>query len=300
MGLLESVKRGDANAVRKLLEGGDRVNEADCLGWTALHHACFHDRLDNVRVLIDFQADVNATANNGWTPLHLACRYSKDKSLLEFLLAQGADPLILTNDGRSILYFAASKGNLIGISFALQFCDVNLRDKDGKTPLYYGVHENASIDALQLLLDAGADPEIRNNTNYKTAIDLAVYYNRGQDVIDLLRRNSKNAHERCGAEDDPMDVDRPNETFSSSSPRLTPTAAPPPSHSEHDMERMFAMAMEKVKSEMAEQNLCSICMDEQKNTALDCGHIFCRSCSDQVSLCPTCRRPIHDRRPVYL
>jgi len=546
MGLLESVKRGDANAVRKLLEGGDRVNEADCLGWTALHHACFHDRLDNVRVLIDFQADVNATANTGWTPLHLACRYSKDKSVPEFLHAQGADPLILDNDGRSILHLAAAngnlsvisfalqfcdvnatdnngrtplhyacrnskdksipeflhaqgaeplildndgesilhwaavngnlsvisfalqfcdvnattnngctplhlacciskdksvpeflhaqgadplilgnngssilhlaaeKGNLSVISFALRFCDVNLRNEDGKTPLHWGVTGEASIDAFQLLLDAGADPDIRDNNN-KTVIDIVerIKWHSGQDVIDLLRRNSKNvdaklenmkkewleirreerkkrikeekealerdwemeedtwekeAEEERGRweeaqksyeeaqkrwedaqerwEDaqerrkealktweeeqkkqkdwrqsfdekrvevlkrkeeewrklEEMEQEKEEELLRSSglfSSSLSLTS-PQPNPSEDDMERMFAIAMDKVKTEMAEQNLCSICMEVPKNTSLDCGHIFCRSCSNQVSLCPTCRKPIHDRRPVYL
>jgi len=191
---IDCIDKGDVTEMRRLLEQGARVNEADRSGLTALHHACYKDRLDIVQVLIDFHADVNATTNNGWTPLHVACRHSKDKSVPEFLHAQGADPLILDNNGNSILHHAAEKGNLIGISFALQFRDVNLRDKDGKTPLYYGVKENASIDALQLLLDAGADPEIRRNNSNKTAIDEAVY--KGQDVMDLLRRYSKNAHER--------------------------------------------------------------------------------------------------------
>jgi len=190
MNLIKSVDDGDINAVRRLLERGARVSEADeQTGMTALHIACFIDRLDIVRVLIEFHADVNATNNYGCTPLHVACEKSKNRSLPDFLHAQGARPLILTNDGRSILHVAASRGNLSGISFALQFCDVNLRNKDGQTPLHMGVMGFASKAALQLLLDSGADPKIKDKWN-RSAKDYAVRMGKGQDVIDLLSRNA--------------------------------------------------------------------------------------------------------------
>ena len=45
---------------------------------------------------------------------------------------------------------------------------------------------------------------------------------------------------------------------------------------------------------------CSICLEREKNTRLNCGHMICDTCAASISLCPICRAPITSRDRVYL
>jgi hypothetical protein len=35
--------------------------------------------------------------------------------------------------------------------------------------------------------------------------------------------------------------------------------------------------------------LCTICEDNRKNTALNCGHVFCNVCVERLNKCPNCK-----------
>ena len=51
-----------------------------------------------------------------------------------------------------------------------------------------------------------------------------------------------------------------------------------------------------------ERELCNICEEKKRDRSLDCGHIYCEDCLNNVDNCPSCRLSI-DRtkiRPVYL
>jgi len=46
---------------------------------------------------------------------------------------------------------------------------------------------------------------------------------------------------------------------------------------------------------------CSICMDNKKCVAFDCGHVCtCFACATQVRQCPLCRMHINQRKVVYI
>lgn len=47
------------------------------------------------------------------------------------------------------------------------------------------------------------------------------------------------------------------------------------------------------------QQVCHICSERPKDLTFQCGHRFCRQCSDQVRKCPTCRAPIQQRIQLY-
>ena len=55
----------------------------------------------------------------------------------------------------------------------------------------------------------------------------------------------------------------------------------------------------------SDDTLCSICMERPKTRAINCGHIFCSTCtarilSDQPQRCPSCRAPAHRSIRVYI
>lgn len=71
------------------------------------------------------------------------------------------DPLSPTE----ALCLAAGQGNCEQISILLdEGCDINALDEDGLSVLSWAIH-NYQVEAVQLLLELGADPNIRDVTN---------------------------------------------------------------------------------------------------------------------------------------
>ncbi|XP_070577374.1 uncharacterized protein [Ptychodera flava] len=51
--------------------------------------------------------------------------------------------------------------------------------------------------------------------------------------------------------------------------------------------------------ELEEAQMCSICMEERKDTAFQCGHMTCKDCAIQLHNCPICRQAIEKRINLY-
>ncbi len=49
-----------------------------------------------------------------------------------------------------------------------------------------------------------------------------------------------------------------------------------------------------------EDRYCEICFSETKDTAFDCGHVFCRNCSSKLDKCPKCRKKITKKTKLFL
>uniref|UniRef100_UPI00358FD0BB E3 ubiquitin-protein ligase MIB2 isoform X2 n=1 Tax=Myxine glutinosa TaxID=7769 RepID=UPI00358FD0BB len=45
---------------------------------------------------------------------------------------------------------------------------------------------------------------------------------------------------------------------------------------------------------------CSLCMERQLNTVFMCGHATCSECSEDLRLCPLCRKPIEKKIRMYM
>ena len=115
-------------------------------GRTPLHYAALEDRADDVRELLDAGAEVNAQDRGGYTPLHFAAQQGSI-SAATLLVAAGAQVEIADGFGNTALHKAA---------FQFQGGDPAL---------------------IRLLLDAGADPDIRNNTG-KSPREVALLFDR--------------------------------------------------------------------------------------------------------------------------
>jgi ankyrin repeat protein len=78
---------------------------------TPLMVAIFRDYFDIAKELLRRGARVNIQESHyGHTPLHFAAQ-KKDKELIEFLLAKGADPAIKNRYGRTPVEEAEKAGN---------------------------------------------------------------------------------------------------------------------------------------------------------------------------------------------
>jgi hypothetical protein len=94
--LQDAARKGDASAVRKLLDEGVDVNTKFRYGTTALFYACDHGHLDVVKVLLDKGADLTLKDTfYGFTPLMLAVspaqkRKPEHTEIAKLLIAKGA------------------------------------------------------------------------------------------------------------------------------------------------------------------------------------------------------------------
>ena len=130
-------------------------------GNAALHIAAWLNRADYARTLIDeAEADVNLRNDDGQTPLSLAVSQGHPVGILEDLLARGADPNIVTNDGDTPVLLALRGDNEDALrALVAGGADLNQKDEDGDFPLLIAARED-DADAIRMLLENGADPDL--------------------------------------------------------------------------------------------------------------------------------------------
>ena len=111
-------------------------------------------------MIINFQDEI------GQTPLFL----SSDIEATEFMIRHGADVNAETNDGRSPLIEASSRGYLSIIKKLIKHgARIDHKDKDGKTSLIVSIR-NYHPKVFQYLFEQGANTSIKDNDG-KSAID---------------------------------------------------------------------------------------------------------------------------------
>jgi ankyrin repeat protein len=180
---------------------------------TALHHAAAKNRPRMVRLLIDLGADPNASDATGATPLTTASQEGADPAILQMLIAAGArldfltavnlerydlaeamlaeDPARLGADERDTitLHLAVARKN----HDAVRWLIAHGVDVDAKRMMWDCNHtalhmtiENGDIALAKMLLDAGADPDIRDDKYRATALGWADFFGR-EDFAKLVR-----------------------------------------------------------------------------------------------------------------
>ena len=89
------------------------ANARSANGRTPLHYAAQGEKAALVTALAGAGADVNARdERGGWTPLHLAAWFSKTPSVVEALLAVGADPTAKDKVGKTPWDYATQNATL--------------------------------------------------------------------------------------------------------------------------------------------------------------------------------------------
>ncbi|KAK1244088.1 hypothetical protein MKX08_002226 [Trichoderma sp. CBMAI-0020] len=144
-------------AVQQLIVEGEDVNYEDFLGATPLHWVFSQEtpNLESAEIIHQNGGNMDSQDYQGNTPLEYAVRHAKTAAGTEWLLAKGADPNVKTK--QNLLLFASSQGK---------------------------------TDILQMLLEAGADPNTpRHFPPLFSAMGLGKLFN---ETVDLLLAHGAN------------------------------------------------------------------------------------------------------------
>lgn len=177
----KAVQMDDARTVQALLQRGFDPNTRDPKGLSGLYLAVREPSPKVARTLIDWpQTDVEARSPQDESPLMMAALKGQ-LELAKLLIARGAD---VNKPGWAPLHYAATNGHLELMQLLLEEnAYIDAESPNGSTPLMMAALYG-SPEAVQLLLDAGADPLLKNQLGL-SAIDFAFRGNR-RDVADRI------------------------------------------------------------------------------------------------------------------
>ena len=183
-----AVKQDNPAAIMALLNRGFDPNTPDPQGLPGLYLALRESSLKAAQALIDWpKTNVEIRTLQDESPLMMAA-LKGHVAMVKKLIARDAD---VNKTGWTALHYAATNGHVEIIRILLeQHAYIDAESPNGTTPLMMAAHYG-SPSAVKVLLEAGADPTIKNQLGL-TAIDFANRAGR-QDSAELIA-----AHVRSG------------------------------------------------------------------------------------------------------
>ena len=176
-----AIKRDNAQDITTLLRRGFDPNTLDPEGLSGLYLALRDQSLKAAVALIAWpKTNVEIRTARDESPLMMACLKGQ-LELARQLIERGAD---VNKPGWAPLHYAATNGHLEIMEMLLdQNAYIDAESPNGSTPLMMAALYGTTA-AVKLLLDAGADPTIRNQIGL-SAIDFAYRANR-TDSAELI------------------------------------------------------------------------------------------------------------------
>lgn len=193
--LFDTVRKGNLDRVKDLIEKGADINSSDNDGNTPVHLAAKEGNLDVVKYLIEVkEVDLNAKDNNGNTPLHLATGEGRLDVVKYLIDEKKADFNVKNDDGWTPLHCAAEKGKLDVVKCLIdeKKADFNVKDNYGQTPLHAAAYWG-NLDVVKYLIDEKkvdfVDFNVENNYGW-TPLHRAAY-SGNLDVVTYLVDDKK-------------------------------------------------------------------------------------------------------------
>lgn len=174
---------------KQLLDAGEvEVNVATSIGTTALMKAASYGHERFIRLLLSRKADL--TKENWYgTALHAAAEAGQVSAILELVKA-GVDVDIRGREGRTPLHCATISGHRSTMQTLLDLgADINLVCYNSYTALQYAILWELSMEIIKVLLENGANTEVRNSDGV-TALHHAAAIDSQETTLLLLRHGA--------------------------------------------------------------------------------------------------------------
>ena len=164
------------------------LNQADTYGDTVLHTATMlHAGSNIIKNLTTNGADINARNKEGVTPLTIAIQ-SEDIQTIKYLTANGASIHTQDTHGKSPLSMAFEMSNEV-FEATLNESNCHTQDSEGNTPLHIALINNAPMAKIQHIIGLTNDVNIRNK-NGDSPLYLAASKNMEQVGVLLLEKGA--------------------------------------------------------------------------------------------------------------
>jgi len=201
-----SLQNGHADAALLLLGHCVDVDVRGIDNRTPLHMAANRGLLEATRILIERGASINVRDSSDRTPLHPIFHHISGTfddtyfDVVRYLLEHGIDVDAQSNtEDATPLHQASSYGGFKVAQLLLDHgADINVRDKNGRTPLHGSVVDMADdlddyfFDTVQFLLEHGADVHALGN-DHATPLHV-VSESGGTRAARLLLKHGANVH----------------------------------------------------------------------------------------------------------
>ncbi|KAL7388113.1 hypothetical protein ABVT39_007366 [Epinephelus coioides] len=162
-----AAQHGHVDALHLLAKKGADINGQAQDGATPLYEACKNGHFAAVEVLLSLKADANRSTKSGLLPLHVAVQ--NDHTRIVSLLIPVTSRVRIRTSGISPLHIAAENNSddIMELLIESGF-DVNTKLSEDRskmyedrrsTALYFCVY-NGNLEAAEMLLEAGADPNL--------------------------------------------------------------------------------------------------------------------------------------------
>ena len=176
-----AIKQDDPRVINSLLQRGFDPDTPDPQGLTGLFLALRDGSLKAAQALVDWpKTKVETRTADDESPLMMAA-LKGHLELVRKLIARDAD---INKTGWTALHYAATNGHLAIIELLLEsHAYIDAESPNGTTPLMMAAHYGSPA-AVKLLLEAGADPGLKNQLGL-SAIDFAHRANR-RDAAELI------------------------------------------------------------------------------------------------------------------
>ena len=183
-----AVKRDDPQGIVTLLNRGFDPDTRDPQGNTGLFLALRDGSLKAAKALLDWpKTNVETRTTQDESPLMMAA-LKGHTVLVRKLIERNAD---VNKTGWTPLHYAATNGHLEIMELLLEHhAYIDAESPNGTTPLMMAAHYGTPA-AVKLLLEAGADPSLKNQLGL-SALDFATRANR-RDAAELIAGSVRSA-----------------------------------------------------------------------------------------------------------
>ena len=190
--LMNSATEGDTVTIRWLMENGADIDAKTLENITPIMFAVANNKIDAVKVLLEYDPELNFLSIFGETPLIIAVK-NQNLEIAELLIRDSADVNMADKSGVTPLHYASVYGYYYLADMLLYYeAKIFLKSRDGITPLMAAVWAGYP-DVADLLIQNGANPEDRDNFGFTPLLFAA--QNGDTLMMDLLLKRRVDLYE---------------------------------------------------------------------------------------------------------